>query len=610
MPLLKTRPKILVRVPSEVRPGDRPVLLVLLDCRREVEVEHVELDIVGRERWSHPASRSTTVSSTFLQLGARLCGKRKLDRGRSELPVQIPIPPDAPPSFRGTLASIDYELCVRASVPWWPDARAAFELKLVPREEPDPAPSPQVYSTDPAGPRGTEPHFELSLGSSWTRAGDVVEGAIALHNVAFADYSKAKICLRSAQRLHGTNGTFVTEHEGVRYQIALDVSRVTEGEMVPFRFRLPDDLEPEVALTVRPGHRQPLLEVRWGLEVEAGGCTVRVPYRVLPRARGPGRAPMRLAPPTIGGDRLRALWEATGQAHGLGYEAQALHGVFGETQLSVRRDHRGRDGVFLTAELRYPDLGLDLRVEPAGLARRLLGTGVPIHDERLASTHLAEARDEAQVQSMLRIVATHTRHALLRGMDDEGVVVAWRDSGQSASRLSQFLAASVRLAQSIERQRAQIPPPASMLGVLDAWRALATDLGGPLETGPMRIRGGAAGVPASVVIEHDGSEPVATWLAIQPSTPLDEAHRWTWRSEGGPEAIDARFKGEPRELVRAIVQSASELRIEPARIALRIAAPLGLAREGVHFPTEQAKLRIERMARLSALLRAQVGPYR
>ena len=195
-------------------------------------------------------------------------------------------------------------------------------------------------------------------------------------------------------------------------------------------------------------------------------------------------------------------------------------------------------------------------------------------------------------------------------MDDEGVVVAWRDSGQSASRLSQFLAASVRLAQSIERQRAQIPPPASMLGVLDAWRALATDLGGPLETGPMRIRGGAAGVPASVVIEHDGSEPGATWLAIQPSTPLDEAHRWTWRSEGGPEAIDARFKGEPRELVRAIVQSASELRIEPARIALRIAAPLGLAREGVHFPAEQAKLRIERMARLSALLRAQVGPYR
>jgi len=313
MGLLKTRPRIRARVPNEIRPGDQLLATVLLDCKREVEVDFVDVVVEGTEGWRIGGGQnSVSRRLTLLRLGARLCDERTLPEGETELSVRIPLPDDAPPSYRGSASKIDYELRVHASVPWWPDRRSAFELHVAPPERPSPDTTTHVYSSDPDGPRGQEAHVELSLASTWTRVGDVVSGALALSNVRYNRYSEIKVGLRGVETIYDA-GRVRGEREYMRYQIRLGAEQAREGEMIPFRFRLPDDAMADLAWAPRPNGATGLCSLRWELELVVGirwgsDLTLRVPFAVLPRSARPGDAPLRLAPPTVGSDRLRAIW--------------------------------------------------------------------------------------------------------------------------------------------------------------------------------------------------------------------------------------------------------------------------------------------------------------
>jgi len=52
MPLLKSRPTIRLRMPSEVRPGERFEATVLLDARRPVTIAGCRLELLATEGWS------------------------------------------------------------------------------------------------------------------------------------------------------------------------------------------------------------------------------------------------------------------------------------------------------------------------------------------------------------------------------------------------------------------------------------------------------------------------------------------------------------------------------------------------------------------------------
>ncbi len=270
MPLLKSRPKIRLQVPNEIRVGQTFEALVLLDCRREVRIEELNVVLEGTEGWrigssNHAVSRRYSL----LRLAARLSGQRVLPVGQSRFPVRIPLPGELPPSIHGTAVRIEYELAVHASIDWWPDARAAFEIKVVPGEAPSPETATRVYSSDPAGPRGREPHVELGLASTWTRVGDVVSGSFALANVAFNRYSEVKVGLTGTEQAYDAR-SLRAERRHASYAVRIGAEQVEEGEMVPFRFRLPSDVVSGYEREPRPGGSAGLSALRWSFENRGG----------------------------------------------------------------------------------------------------------------------------------------------------------------------------------------------------------------------------------------------------------------------------------------------------------------------------------------------------
>lgn len=611
MGLLKTRPTIRVRVPNEIRPGETFLATVLLDCRREVEVDFVDVTIEGTEAWSvgsgeHRVSRRRTL----LRLAARVSEARTLPEGRTAQSVRIPLPREAPPSYRGTSARVDYELRVHASVPWWPDRRAAFEIKVVPWPQPSPETETKIYSSDPDGPRGEEPHVELSLASQWTRVGDVVSGALALSNVGSNRYSEVRVGLRGIETLYDAADQPRTTREAMRYQVRLGAEEAGEGEMIPFRFRLPDDAASDLPASPRPDGARGLFALRWDFELVVGirwasDLTIQVPFAVLPRSERPGDAPARLAPPTVGSDRLRELWTAVGHPHGLTYDAQALFGRVGETEVVIRRDHMGRGGIFVIAELRYPELHLDLEVEPATAVQKMVGGGARVGDPSWDRDHYVIARDEQQVANVLRAILPAMTGATLRRMDDQRLVVEVRDAGLSRARMEQLATATMALARALERTRGRLPPPTGMDGAVEQWRALADRLGAELETARMRVEAQLGQMSAEVRLAFDGEgAPMHTWLSVAPPSPIDEEHRLRWRAGDGA-SVEA-LSGDAREIARVLIGGADELSIEPERVTVRLGQVLG--RDRLDAP--QVEQRLSRMAQLVSLLRGQAGPYR
>ncbi len=619
MTLLKSRPKIRLKVPNEIRAGTELYAIVELTCRRPVDVEHVRIRLEGKETCYANGPPAGVRAVEFLRMGATLAEHRTLPEGRTSLPVRIPLPEGVPPSYRGTSVRVEYEAHVHVGIDWWPDARGIFELKVVPPPVASPPTEPRIFSSDPDGPRGSEPHVELSLSSTWTRVGDLVTGAFALSNVAQNRYSSVRVGLRA---LEGVRRSPHDRHlmDQVSYEIRLPAATVQEGEMVPFSFRLPADAMCEYESTVRPVASRPTASsLSWVLDLAVSTAfrsdlVLRVPFRVLPASKD-GEAPLRLAPPAVGSDRLRAIWEQVGAPLGLRYEAQTLRGSFGETGLVVRRDHQGQDGVYLVAALRYPDIGLDLTVEPASALRKLVGGGVRTGDAKWDGDHYAVARDEEQAAIVLRKLIRPLRSAQLRWLDDHTLAVAVRDTGASRASLERFVSGAAGLAKYFEEQvRTCLPPPTKMQGVLEEWRSLERTLNARLEPARMRIAGQLGEHAAEVRLELDAQgEPLHTGLAVKPSTPIDAGRQLRWMIDDGPasDAIAPRFTGELGERLAVICDGARELLVEPELIALCLPAPLGLAREdGAIVSVAFAERRLERMAQLATLLRANAGPYR
>lgn len=617
MALIKSRPKVRARVPNEIRPGDHILATVICDCKREIEVASVDVVLTATEGWrTGSGDNAVSRSQTLLNLGARLSGRRVLPAGQTELSVRIPLPKEAPPSYRGTAATIEYELNIHVAIPWWPDRRASFEIHVAPPARPSPEQVPQVFSSDPEGPRGTEPHAELSVASSWTRVGDVVTGALALSNVGQNRYSEIKVGLRGVETIYD-GGTVRSQHDALRYQIRLGAEEASEGEMIPFRFRLPDEAHADLAHAPRPGGLRGLAALHWQLELIVGvrwgsDLTLRVPFAVLPASSRPGDAPSRLAPPTVGSDRLRAVWEDIGRGLGLTYEAQTLWGAFGETSLVIRRDHAGRNGIFLLAEVRYPELHLSLEVQPATSVQKMVRAGARIGDPAWDRDHCVLARDAAQVSELLRQLIPAMQNASLRRLDDRMMTVAVRDAGQSRARMQRFCAAAVALARAMEEARRNVPPPPAMRGALEEWRELARRLDAELETSRMRIEGQSSLLPAEVRLAFDaGGQPLSTWLSVRTPSALDEEHRFRFTRGDPDSSLEARFRGEALELMRVITKSASEVEIVPERVSVGLDMVLGVYREqSPMFTAAAAEQRLSRMVRLIAILRGQAGPYR
>lgn len=595
--VLKSRPRVHVRVPSEIRAGDNFVARVRLHCPRPLRVRDVVVTLIGRE-----AGRE------FLRLAAQVGAERdaiELDKGRNELPVRIPLPPTAPPSFAG-IVRIEYELVVDVDIPWWPDRRARFEIKVIPALEERTEPRPQRYESTVGGPRGQEPYVELSLASNWARVGAVVSGALALSNTRFNPYSHVYVGIVGLESAFGSG-----PQEYMRYRIRLSVAGTSEGEMLLFRFRIPPHVVPQFHQARLPDGSPSRCLLRWHFELLAvvgpwgRVFRVRVPFEVLsPSAMS--QAHERLAPPVVGSDRLAAVWEAAGREVGMRYVQQSLWRKSGAVELLVRRDHLGREGIFVVAELHYPDLNLGLSIEPADRIYQLLGGGIAIGNPQWDATHAVRGRDAGQTALAVSRIFQDLRRFRLRRMDDTRLTVELRDPGQSLARIAPFLRGASSLATTIEELIDNIPPPTEFRDRLDAWHELARRLNGELETSRMRIEVPAGDDHLSVRVEFDArASASAVWIGMRLKAALDSDYFVDWRQEEGTARLEQQFPGELTPMILALVDGASSLRFEPQAMSVRV------ARSGAGgFDTLMIERKVMRLAQLLKALRGPGGPYR
>ena len=299
--------------------------------------------------------------------------------------------------------------------------------------------------------------------------------------------------------------------------------------------------------------------------------------------------------------------------------------------MAIRRDLLGRDGVFVTAELSYDELHLDLEIEPATKLQKVVGGGALVGDPTWDRDHYVRARDEAQVEAVLRAIVPAMKNATLRRMDDRRLTIAVRDTGASRSRMAAFVGAAAQLARAFEAVRADLPPPPAMREALPVWRELAARLASELEPARMRIEGQLGTLAAEVRLAFDADgAPLSTWLSVTPATPIDE--EFTIRvvaSDDATAQLEARYDGELRELVRVISGGAHELAIEPERVTVCVPRLLGVSEDAPQSAPSRglpkiswgggdapfavaadAEQRLSRLARLVTLLRGQAGPYR
>src|SRR4051812_38679474 len=93
-------------------------------------MEYLEVELRGTERHSMAGRGAFETQQHFHAL--RRAPGATLTRGAHHYSSEFDLPAALPPSFAGGNGAIEYELTVRAAIPWWPDRREHFEVLIFP----------------------------------------------------------------------------------------------------------------------------------------------------------------------------------------------------------------------------------------------------------------------------------------------------------------------------------------------------------------------------------------------------------------------------------------------------------------------------------------------
>lgn len=600
--LIKHKPKLSLLVQQELHPGGVYNAQVIVQARREVPIDWLKVRLEGEERGTIGTGQSQrTFRRRFVGLGATLCESRTLSKGRTEFRFRFEIPPNSPPSYRGRRCTSEYIAKVHASIPWWPDARAAFDVFVsLPAGEPIKA-EPSLFSSDPAGPTAREPHVEGSLASAVIDPGGVVEGALALNNVEWNAYSSVDVGLVGIEQVT-FRGQTSAKTEALRYGLEIPIESPKDGESIPFSFRVPSSLA--------PSHGSLIWNLSWAFEVCVrvkwrSDVWFRVPVTVVPAATSQeGPRHVYREPPSVGSERVEKIWCTVAREVLLTYETGSLYGRVGEVEFDIRREHRGRLGVFLVARFTYPSLHLDLVIEPN---RSLLGGGgeqVSIDEKRWDSRHSLHGRDPSQlVEVGLRLGRILKLFHAVRITDDEAFVEQ-RGSGQGRQKLLEFANAVRAFARVFDEMRQAIPPPQTMVIGLELWRDFAAQLGGFLETARMAVQGHYQAMPVEVRTDWTaGGEPERTFIQLRPNVFIAADNEVHLSATDGPLSSEtSQVASFARPIVEALVKDAYAFDLVGDEVSISLPAPFVDPRPLLE--------RLALMAQLCEMVRSGKGPFR
>ena len=591
--LLKKRPYLKLLAPPEVRPGANLAMTLVLDVERPVDIDAIESVLMGTERVTIGAGKHAQTSRVqLLRLPLQQLSARELKAGVLRVPLRARLPAELPPSYRGHQAVTEYYCRVRVRIPWWPDARGDFEIPVVyPPHKVET--QPHLVSSSPRGHRGTEPHLEASLSSLHLVPGHVLRGSVALFNVAYNRYHAVSISIVGSQT--SVVGSRRSKVKAFDFTHEIPLAAPVEGQAIPFAIRVPEI--PPTATS----HRWALAwVVRFVARRRfARDLSVPVSVAVLPRGSRLSNRQQR-ALPRVGNRRVAAVWKNVAQRLGLGFDGEQLTGKLEGVEVSLRREHRGRQGIYLVATLNYPRLHLAFDAGPReGFSRFFDVASHQLWDE---GRHTIAGRHVEQTAAFVKAWLPRRLPYSIVDACDDWIVFEKKGSGQDPELLYRFASWVTGLAKAFPQAVAHIPPPEIFSSRAAAsWERAAVALGGRLEKARMAISGSFEGRRAKIVTEWNSTLLIGTRISLRPSQSLPERACFSWLKDAGVPLVRAR-RGALREHLAVMEPGVDGLWVTRQKLEMSVTAPLRDA--------ELALERLDHLLALERLLARRRGAYR
>jgi hypothetical protein len=584
---MRSRPKVKTYLrPAIAAPGSALDVDVVLTSASETPIDFVELRLEGRESVQFGKYGASHV---FLRQKVEH-GARTLGVGEHRLAGHFELPPRLMPSYRGSAASVLYTLDVHVSIPWWPDRRQRFMIPVAPRPAQFP-PTPQTFLSTLEGPKGTAPFLEVSLDSTTLEIGGELAGAVSVSNTRRASIRGVDLVLVGTER--ATQGYGSTEALRVRWRLLEGPPE--EGSPVPFRVVLGRGIGIGLvgSLFELTWHLEAIADVVWGLDARLFMPVTLVP----PAAEAAGRKDPRRWVAPVGRERRALTWATVAEKLGLASDAEQerMTATLGAIELAVTLQERGAQGLHALATLRWPDLGIDLHVEPRSLTD-LFVREVDLGPSDAARRVTVRAREDAQARAVLGDALEGLATLKEVHLDDEGGTLAAPGGAPTVAQLEAFVTAAVAATRALAFGVARVPPPQAMAGSLAAWEAFAQGHGARLVVGAMRICDVRLGTEVGEIatLWQGTHEVEGTAVRVPMSPPLD-----------APLDLDSpALSQEARDLARVITAEARSVRLGPDALEALVAGPLD-------DPASVLPL-LEKLAMLARAVRGALatGPYR
>jgi len=534
---MRSRPDLTVYLtPSAPVSGAELHIHVRLHSHSRTPFDAIDVVLTGKEvRYKHPVRAGNPglvprYERQILALGRRFPAG-VLEPGDWDREVIVPLPPEAPPSYRSKLTVIAYTLDVRVHIPWWPDREGQYAITVRPPAARQTAAAPALYTTQKGENRGAEPVLELSVDNGEVAQGGVLSGAVALSGLGDRHIRRIELACSTVESAFVFEKSAGGSLEVDRRSLTIHQGTPRDGEPVPFRLGIPEDLPTSFTT--------PVIRVQHVLEATAvvafgTDLVLRAPVVVLrsqaPREELEPRSPK----PLLGRARHIAVWRAAAEGarstglHELSIDADNAAASFqlGGIEVSVAEEHREGLGPCLAAHLEWASLGLDLRLAE----RRWTDFGGNLEgiDARFQKRFTLRAREPAQAATVLD---KGVREALVgfdeAGLDDASAAVLRKGGVYQVKGLERFFALSQALAAALGRAVKNVPPPAAFASVHRAWQRFAEEQGASLRVGDLSLHGWFVhGVAISLVHEWEADRPVRSRLCT--ALPADAvAEAWT-----------------------------------------------------------------------------------
>jgi hypothetical protein len=492
------RPRVTVAFsPRKGVPGEKLEATISLRTRAECRTQGIDVVLEGVERVPYMVGlQQSELVFRHVALRAALPA-RTLPPGLSRESVRFSLPRRAPGSYSGT-SRIAYALRVHVKVPWALDCREKFPV-MVAHAPLERGPT-ESRAFSPGGTGGTGLSIECALADTAFAPGGSVRGTIALVNVGRREPKRVHVDLvavegpSEASKPHLIWDSVAPTREVLRYAYPLAARRFADGESLEFRARIPR--------SAPPSFDGRFVALRWYLQVvvELRGRRdpkLTIPVVMLPRAtRKPdGASPEPVLEP-VGRTRRARVWSAVAKRFELEGDAdpEELTISVGTVSMAVRIERSG-DRNYFTAQLGWPDLGLDFSVEARkrrwyeAFGPDEVELGAKAAPERLR----VRGREAAQIRALLSDPTLIEALASFEQVElnDEGGVVRTPGDGSEFEPFATFVASALSVARGFDRAiRERLLPPREMAELVGAWRSFAKHSGAELQIARMRLHGG------------------------------------------------------------------------------------------------------------------------